>query len=445
MAVAPGEERALFFAATYFFFVLGSYYVLRPLRDEMGIVGGGDRLSWLFTGTFVGTLLVQPAFGALVSRWPRRVFIPIVYHVLAAALVVFSTLLRLLPAAQQLPVARAFFVFAAVFNLFAVSVFWGFMVDLFRPEQGKRLFGFIGAGGTLGAVAGSALTAAFAKSLGPVNLILVAALVLELAVVCIHRLVAARGVDSARTAGGAGAAGGEPALDGAPPGRGALSGLKLVFQSPYLLGICAFMFLDTASSTFVYVEQSRLLRAAAMSAAERTAFFARIDLAVNVLTVLTQMLATSRVLGLLGAGAVLAALPAATASGFAGLALAPGLGTLFAVQVGLRSLGFALIRPARELLYTVVSREEKYASKTFIDTFVFRGGDVVSAWLDVLLHALGLGTRGIALLFAPLAVVWVVLSGWLGRRQAARAQASEENIDPAARRATTPALGKGAA
>lgn len=415
LKVEPGEEKALFWAAAYFFCVLGSYYVLRPLRDAMGVSGGGDRLSWLFLGTLTGTLLLNPLFGALVSRFPRHVFVPFVYRFLIASLVVFHVLLRTAPPARQKPLAAAFFIWTSVFVMFATSLFWGVMVDLFRSEQGKRLFGVIGAGGTIGGVAGSALTASLVHLIGPLNLFLVAAAIMELGVFCIRRLVAA--VDLART--GLAERGGK-AVD-APPGRGAWRGAALVFRTPYLLAICGFLLFFTVSSTFLYFEQARIVKATLASAADRTAFFARIDLTVNLLTIATQTFLTARVIGLLGVGGTLGILPAVTLAGFTALWAWPLAATLFAVQTLRRAVEFALIRPSREILFTVVSREEKYASKTFIDTFVYRGGDAVGAAADIGLKAAGLAPGGLAVLLVPVAAAWLGVAAYLGRRQSEKA------------------------
>jgi AAA family ATP:ADP antiporter len=411
-----GEGVALFWSFAYFFFLLSSYYVIRPLRDAFGLQGREDALTLLYTGTLIGTLLANPVLGALVSRFPRRVFIPIVYHFLVLNLLIFCGLLSFLSGDRQLQIARVFFVWASVFNLFAVSVFWGFMADLFRSDQAKRLFGFIGMGGTLGAVAGAGVTATLAPLVGPVKLMLVAAVLLEGAVYCVRRL--------SRLGAQAGSVTAPTRIEEAekPPGRGVLSGIRLVATSPYLLGICLFMLFYSVSSTLIYFEQARIVRVAFQDAAQRTAYFARVDLYVNLLTVLVQAFFTGRILAFLGVGGTLAALPAVTACGFAAIASAPVLTTLVALQVIRRTLEFSLIRPAREVLFTVVSREEKYTAKNLIDTFVYRTGDLAGAWLDRGLSLLALGVTGIAASFVPIAAVWVILALFLGRRQTALAE-----------------------
>mgnify|MGYP001088975020 FL=1 len=419
-----GEGPALGWATAYFFLLLASYYVIRPLRDEMGVRGSENALSWLFVGTLAGTAALNPLFGALVSRLTRKVFVPVVYRVLLGSLVLFWALLTFGPEGWRLPVAQAFFIWASVFNLFAVSVFWGFLADLFRPEQGKRLFGFVAVGGTLGAGAGAALTAALAAPLGPTNLILLAALLLEGAVFCVRGLVRHFHVDDvARNREGAVA---EP--EGVPPGTGVLAGLSTVSRSGYLLAISLFLLFFTVSSTFLYFEQARIVKATFADSAGRTAFFASIDLWVNLLAAFTQVFLSGRIVRALGVGGTLVALPVLTAAGFVALAVSPTAGILALVMVTRRAGNFALFRPAREVLFTVLPREEKYAAKSFVDTFVYRFGDVVGAFADKGLRALGAMGATLAGLFLPLAVAWALLSAWLGRRQsqlaAARATAA---------------------
>ena len=421
--VEPGEGPGLAWASVSFFFLLGGYYIIRPLREEMGASsGGGFTLNWLFLGTLAGTFLVTPLFGALVSRVPRRVFVPVVYHALAASFVAFYALLSVLAGASRLATARFFFVFLSTFNLLIVSVFWGFLADLFRSDQAKRLFGAIGLGGTLGGIAGGAITASLAKRLGPVPLLLVAAGLFEIAVLCMRRLARAYRVDEApRADESAGRTGGDVPGGGVPPGTGALSGPRLFLRSRYLLGIAAFLLLYTVGSTFLYLAQARIVRASFADAGSRTAFFAKIDLSVNVLTALTQLFLTGRVLPAVGLGPALALLPVITAGGFFALGASSTAGTLFSVQVLRRAAEFALVKPAREALFTVVPREEKYTAKGFIDTFVYRSGDALGALADRLAAFLGLSPPGFAWIFLPVAAVWVANALALGRKQRALA------------------------
>ena len=392
--VEPGEGPGLLWAAASFFFLLGGYYIIRPLREEMGASsGGGFALNWLFLGTLAGTFLVTPLFGALVSKVPRRVFVPVVYHALAASFVAFYVALSVLSGPQRLATVRFFFIFVSTFNLLIVSVFWGFLADLFRSEQAKRLFGAIEHSGTHRGIVGGAITAVLAKKLGPVHLLLVAAPA-------------------------------EPG-GGVPPGTGALSGLRLFLESRYLLGIAAFLLLFTIGSTFLYLAQARIVRASFPDAGSRTAFFAKADLAVNVLTALTQLFLTGRLLPAIGLGPALALLPVESTAGFMALGASPTPGTLFVFQVARRAAEFALVKPAREVLFTVVSREEKHAAKSFVDTFVYRSGDAIGALADRAVAFLGLGPVGFAWAFLPVAALWTWNALTLGSRQKALARELE--------------------
>ena len=415
--IEPGESKALGWSCAYFFLLLSSYYVIRPLRDEMGLRGTDDALSWLFVGTLAGTVALNPLFGALVRRYPRRVFVPFVYHVLAATLLLFYVLLRIMPSDSALPVARVFFVWVSIFNLFAVSVFWGFMADIWSSAQGKRLFGLVGVGGTVGAIAGGALTAGLVHAVGATRLLLLAAILLEGAVMAVRRLARIAVPRSAPA---------PPGEDGLTGPNAWLEGLRLIARSPYLAGICLFLLLYAISSTFLYFEQARITRAAFADSASRVAFFARMDLAVNVIALTVQLFLTGRIIGWVGLGASLAVMPLLSAGGYLLLALMPVVPVLVGVQVLRRAAEFALVRPSREVLFTVVTRDEKYTAKSLIDTFVYRGGDVIGAWADRLLAALGAGGGTLAVVFLPLGAAWVGLAAWLGRRQRALA-AREEN------------------
>ena len=406
VAVRPEEVRPLLLAATYLFLVLASWYVLRPIRDEMGVAGGVDNLAWLFTGTLAATLLAQPLFGAVAARWPRRRFIPWVYRFFAANLVLFYLAVATAEGAAAVWVGRVFFVWTTAFSLFVVSVFWAFAADVFRPDQGRRLFGFVAAGGTLGGLAGGAVTAGLAETVGTAPLLLVAAAVLEAAVWCVRAL----GRSAARRLPG------QAELAGERIGGGALAGIRLVASSPYLLGICLFLLLYTLGSTFLYFLQAQVVEDAFADRDVRTAFFARVDVAVNALTLLVQTGLTGRILARLGVGRTLALLPILSVAGFAALAVAPTVALVVAFQVARRTANFALARPARENLFVPVPREDKYKAKVFADTVVYRFGDQVGAWAHTGLLALGLGVAGIAGVALPLAAAWVAVALWLGAR-----------------------------
>lgn len=413
----PGEGRAVAWSFCYFFFLLAGYYVLRPLRDEMGIAGGVRNLPWLFTATFVVMLVAVPIYGAVVARLPRRRFVPLVYHFFVANLAIFWVLLA--SGVEPQLVARIFFVWISVFNLFVVSVFWSFMSDLFRSDQGKRLFGLIAAGGSLGALAGPTLTVWLAKPLGPVNLLIVAAVLLELAVLCAGRLERAAGPFTQRT--------GETPKASVPIGGGWLAGLTLLLRSPYLGGIAVWVIFLSLAGTILYLMQAEIVAAASVDPAERTRIFATIDLAAGILTILIQFVATGRFMTRFGVGVALAFLPIVFAAGFGVLAVAPVLLVVVGFQALQRTANFAVSNPAREVLFTVAAREEKYKAKNVIDIVVFRGADAVSSWLP---GALGLAASALAAAMVPVAFVWAILAIWLGRAHERRAPRSSSEGKP---------------
>jgi AAA family ATP:ADP antiporter len=360
--VREDEIRTLLLSFAYFFCLLCGYYILRPLREEMGVAGGVRNLAWLFTGTFLVMLAAVPAFGAAVAHFPRRRLVPIIYRFFILNILLFYLLFTL--GAGQVYLSRAFFIWVSVYNLFVVSVFWSFMADIFESAQGKRLFGFIAAGGTMGALLGPAITTFLAVPLGPITLLPISAVFLELAVQCIRLLLASPGVrkDAA-----------DVQVDEAI-GGGVFSGAIRVFRSPYLLGICVYIFLFTTTSTFLYFQQAHIVSAAFDSPAERTRVFALINLIVGLLTLGVQWFVTGRFMARFGVGLSAAFLPLAVAAGFLALAVSPVLAVLVAFQSIRRASNFAISKPAREVLFTVVVREEKYKSKNFIDTVVYRGG-----------------------------------------------------------------------
>jgi ATP:ADP antiporter, AAA family len=403
----PQERAAALWSFAYFFTLLAGYYVLRPLRDQMGIAGGVKNLPWLFTATFVTLLVAQPLYGALVAKLPRARFIPVVYHFFVANLLLFWLLLTL--DAAPVIVARVFFVWVSVFNLFAVAVFWSFMADLFTAEQGKRLFGFIGAGGTAGALLGPVITIGLSVPLGRINLLIAAAVLLELAVFCAYRLERAARTQATTRA--------EPQR----VGGNAFAALPELVRSPYLAGVALWVSLLSFGATIVYLEQANIVSAAVHDRDTQTRIFAGIDLAVNLLTLATQIFATGQVLRRLGTGIAAGALPAVYVVGFAALAAAPTLAVVLAVQVAQRWMNFAIANPARQVFFTVVGREEKYKAKNLIDVVIYRGSDALYGWVFDSLQALGLKLGAIALAAMPVAAGWLVLSAVLGRAQERRA------------------------
>ena len=407
----PEETGIVLLSAAYFFCILSAYYVLRPIREEMGVAGGVENIPWLFTATLAAMLVAHPIFAAIVSRWPRKRFVSIAYRFFILNLFVYYLLLNGVedgPAAVW--VGRSFFVWISVFNLFVVSVFWSFMTDIYRERQSRRLFGLIGVGGTLGGIAGSSITAFLVGELGPAALLWFSIVLLECAVACM------RGLD--RRVGRLRSGSEEPSqAAGAVIGGSALDGIRRVAASPYLLGICVFMLLFTVGSTFLYNIQAEIMSRTFSDPAVRTSVFARIDLAVNVLTLFTQLFLTGRIMRWLGVGFTLAILPLLSMAGFLALGAAPVFAVFVVFQVLRRAGNFAVAVPTREVLYTVLPRRDKYKAKNFNDTFVYRAGDQVGAWSFAGLGALGLGTAALAWSMLPVAGVWLAVALWLGRRQ----------------------------
>jgi AAA family ATP:ADP antiporter len=421
--VEPGEGPALFWSFSYFFALLCSYYIIRPLRDEMGILGGVENLQWLFTGTLLAMTAAIPLFGWVSSRFPRQRFLPFVYAFFIINLLLFYSFMGSdTPPAY---IARSFFIWTSVFNLFVVSVFWSYMTDLYSNAQAGRLFGFIAAGGTVGALTGPAITALLVEPIGTRNLLLVSALFLSWAIICIAKLSAwsemtASNHETLQEDQ-------QPALE-SPLGGSIWAGVVMVVRSPYLLGICLLMLLFTTLATFLYLMQAQIIRDAFVDSQQRTAVFAIIDFTVNALTLGLQVFLTSRLIKWFGLAFVLAIIPILLALGFTLLGDAPVLTVLLTVQVIRRAGNYAIMRPAREMLYVVLPREEKYKAKNVIDTVVYRAGDALSAWVYAGMRSLGLGLSAIALIAVPLALIWAWVSFGLGRQQVKMSEI-EKSVD----------------
>jgi AAA family ATP:ADP antiporter len=409
-------------AGAYFFFLLASYFILRPIRDTMGVAAGVSKLPYFFVGTLAAMLVCQPIFAALVRRYPARRFIPICYQFFAVALLGYWVALRAggpdvgaATTPAEVWIGRTFYVWISVFNLFVVSVFWSLMADTFTSEQAKRLFGFIGVGGTLGAIAGAAATGALAGTIGTVNLLLVSFVLLELATGFALWFVR-------DNQDGGGRRGSPPkASDRAGLGGGLWTGVTQVFRSPFLAGIAGFLTLYTIGNTILYFQQADVLGREVPGPADRTRILANMEAAAQTLTVLAQVFLTGRVIRTIGLPAALALLPALsivgfTAIGVSGSGLLPTFAVLVTFSVLRRGTNFALTNPSMEALYTVVSREDKYKAKNFIETFVYRAGDQIAAWSYAGLAALGLSPTQAAWPGVATAVVFLVLGVWLGRR-----------------------------
>ncbi|MEZ5605461.1 MAG: MFS transporter [Burkholderiaceae bacterium] len=419
--VRRDEVGPVLVAGLLFFCVLTALMVLRPAREALGMQRGMDAIRWLFVGTVVVTLLVNPVFGWLVSRYRRLAFVAATYLFFAFGLLGFYALLVLAPASIGAHTGQVFYVWFSVFNLFATMLFWALMADRFTLEQSKRLFGAIAVGGTLGAIFGPWLASVLARPLGTPALLPVAAGFLVLA------LGAAWWLARLPTDSGAGDRDGTARADGQTViGGSAWEGFRSVSRSPYLLAICAYVLIVAVMATFIYFTRLQMVAALGADLDLRTATFARIDMITQAATLVLQAVVTGHVMKRLGASVALALLPAIAALGFLGLAIAGSLVALVAFEATFRAVQRGIMRPARETLFTTVSRADRYKAKAFIDTFVYRAGDVVGAQTEGLLGRLGMGLAALAALAVPIALLWMALGVWLGMAQRAQVRGAAQ-------------------
>ena len=396
------ECHAVVVAFVYAFCLLASFSLLRPVRDEMGMRGGIDKLPLLFTGTFLLMLVATPVFGWASGRWKRKQLLIGIYAFFIAVLVGFFALLKLgvLPTAT----ATAFFIWSSVFNLYVVSLFWTFMADVFSSTQAKKLYGYIAAGASLGAIAGPAVTRFTVEHIGAPNLLLVAAATLLVPIGAV--LILSRWLEL-----------NNPQQSARAPerqlGGGVLDGIRLAFSSRLLLGLCGYFMLFTMLATFIYLERARIAASTFTTDVSRIEFFANIDLVTNIVTLVLQFGVTRALLSRIGSLRTLLILPVVTLTGLAALLASPTAAVIFAVEVVRRASDYAFARPARESLFTLVSRQERYKAKNFIDTTVYRGGDMTAGWVDAATK--GLGVSALAIIAIPLALAWIGLVGWLAR------------------------------
>ena len=417
--VKPEEVRALWLGFTFFFVVLAGYYVIRPVRDNIGATYF-ENLWWMFTVVLVVMIIANALFSAVVSRMSRRRFIPIAYRFFILNLIIFFVLMQYMPPGKQPWVDGCFFVWVSVFNLFATAVFWGFMTDLFTTEQGKRLFGFIAVGGSLGGMLGPIITTSLVHRVSTGVLLLICAGMLEIAAQSVRFFPAEfRRHDSKSVEN-------EATTAEKPIGGKFWDGVTHICQSPYLFGLFLFILLYTLTSTWAYFQQAELTKAGFVDRAARTAFFAKLDLSVNTLTLFLQVFLTGRLMKFFGVTVTLLFMPVLSLFGFAAMGFMPVLTVLAVFQVARRASTFAFMRPAREVLFTVLRREDKYKAKSFIDTFGYRCGDQIGAWSYGGLQALGLGLSAISYIALPVVAGWCALGIWLGRKQSALAERPAE-------------------
>lgn len=412
-----GELAPVLVAALFFFCLLTALMMLRPARDALGMERGIESIRWLFIGTALVTLLVNPLFGWLVSRFKRLHFISAIYGFFALSLAGFWALLVFAPGAVGAHSGQVFYVWFSVFNLFVTMVFWALLADRFSSEQGKRLFALIAVGGTLGAIFGPWLASQLAEPLGTPALLLFAAGFLLLGTALAWLLVRIR---VNRDPDDVEASSPVPE-DTQRIGGSAWAGLRAVFASRYLMGIAGYVLVMTVVATFIYFTRLQMVAAAESDLDARTGLLANIDMWTQVAVLLLQLTLTGHIIRRFGLAFALALLPIANALGFIGLAIFGSFAALILLEAMNKAVQRGMTRPAREALFTVISREDKYKAKAFIDTFIYRTGDVVGAQTEGLLGRLGLALGGLVSVVVPLALAWAVLGIWLGRAQQKRA------------------------
>ena len=423
-------------SALFFFCVLCGYYFLRPVRDAMGVSRGMDDLRWLFVGTSVVSLGIVLAFGGVVARTNRRRFIPVAYLFVILCLFVFSGMLiadaaaggGLIGTDAETSVARyvgyVFFVWLSAINLFVTSVFWAFMVDIFDVDQGKRMFAFIGIGGTLGALVGGWATTTISDMTEsvylPAGLMLIGATLFGAAIMVMLTLDRRASASDHSRLSAAVTDSGSTDASGASPGQigGTFwEGAKAVATSPYLLGIGGFIVLMAIANTIIYFTQANVIFENTDTFSQRVAGFAQFDMLAQIATLFTQIFVTTQVIKRIGVGWTLAVLPLVTLAGFAALAIWPLYGVMAIFQAVHRATRYAVSRPSRETLFSVVSPSEKYKAKPVVDVFVYRGGDVAGAGVDGMFAAMGMTLAAVAAATVPVAAVWTMLCVGLGRAQ----------------------------
>jgi AAA family ATP:ADP antiporter len=441
-----GELSLAILSARFYFCVLCGYYFLRPVRDAMGVARGMDDLRWLFIGTSIVALVVVLAFGGVVSRLDRRRFIPIGFGFVIACLFGFAGLLVADALAGggligsdagttfSLWVGYTFFMWLTVINLFVNSLFWAFMVDLFNVDQGKRMFAFIGIGGTVGALFGGWITNVISGMTESIYLspalMLVGAGFFAAAIwtmLTLDRM--ALGSEHSRLAAHV-AAHSQSSAPGEKIGGQFSDGVTAVAKSPYLIGIALYIFFLAISNTFLYFTQASIVLDNADTLSQRIGSFALLDALTQVATLITQIFVTTHLIKRLGVGWTLTILPLVTLAGFTLLAIWPVFGVFALFNAVHRATRYAISRPARETLFSVVPPGDKYKAKPFIDVFLYRFGDVAGAGIDGVMRAIGLPLAGVAAATLPFAGVWVILCLALGRKQQQLDKDAPPSVEP---------------
>jgi AAA family ATP:ADP antiporter len=405
VVVQPEELPALLAAFATLFCMFSSYTILRPIRDTMGITSGVEKLPYLFWGTFIAMLALQPVYGWLTSRLRRPVFLPWVYAFFTANLLAFYVWFNIQQ--DHTWIARTYYVWVSVFNFFIVAVFWSLMADVFTREQAGRMFGFIAAGASTGGLVGPLIAGRLAVPLGTINLLLISATLLASSLFFMRRVV------HWHQNFGSGARGAEV---NTPLGGHMLAAFHQVVRSPYLLGIALFVILLSWVSTFLYLEQQAFVARVFTTRDERTRFFSDVDFWVQSFSLVTQLFLFGRLFKWVGLRAMLVSVPLIMTAGYAIFALLPTFAVLVGVLAVRRVGEYAITRPCRDSLYTVCTREEKYKAKSLIDTFIYRGGDATSASIyQLLTTGIGLGPSGVGWVGAFVSAIWLVIAMALGK------------------------------
>jgi ATP:ADP antiporter, AAA family len=408
-AVEPYEFKAVMLSMLYFFFLFGSYSVLKPVRDAMGTVYGVAQLQQLFTATLLASFVFAPLYSGLTARCKLSSFLPWVYGFVALTILVFYALFES-GKYQERWIAAGFYVWVSTFNMLIISVFWTFMADIFAPAQAKRLFGFVAAGGTVGGIVGPAIATLLATRIGNGNLLLIAAAGFAVTAVLVrmlarekYRLVAS-GAQVQRTSL-------QHRLAGNP-----FDGFRLLLRSRYLLLLALFLLLMTWISTIVYFQLGELITKAFSSREARTQAYAMIDLAVNSIALVIQLFGTGRIIARFGVTTGLLLNPIIMVIAFLAIAFSPVLMILAGIQIIRRVAEYAIAKPSREMLFTVVDQPSRYKAKNVIDTVVYRFGDFSSAWVSSLI--LPHGVAGLAIFGVVVSVLWFPIGYLLGKRYA---------------------------
>jgi len=404
--VKEKEVKSVIFSFLFVVVLMSAYYILRPVRDAMASDWSDAEVSWLWTLNFFISTAIVALYGSMVSKFRFRLLVPTMYGIFAISFIIFYALGSVFE--DRTLIDKSFYVWVSVFSLFHISVFWTFMSELFSKEQSGRLFGIIAVGASIGGLIGPSITAFFSVSLGTDNLMLVASIMLLIPIPIIFYLQSLKSKELNNDVL-------DIPISNQSIGGNSLAGFKMFFSNPYLLSIGLFIFLYTGISSFVYFELKNLL--SDFSRSERSVIWAQMDLAVNILAISTGLFATGRIVTKFGMPATIAIIPIMICIGLLVLAISPLLGVVMILQIIRRAGNYAVTRPAREMLFTLVNQETRFKAKPVIDIVAYRGGDMLTAWLFTgLTQGFGLGLAAVAAVGAGIASLWALVGIYLGKR-----------------------------